>query len=259
MELQGGVTMLTYKEVADYQRDGFVLVDNVFTNKEVQLMVEAIERGDRIAETQRVRLDASGKGAKLAIWDDLQDDIWSAASIDPRIINQVRILLNEDAAFFHGKVMLKEARSGGAWEWHQDYGYWYNQGFIYPDMMSAFVAIDPATIENGCLQVLKGSHRLGRLEHGKTGSQTGVEPIRLKQVEAMLEMVPCEMKAGSVLFFHSNLLHSSTANESDKHRRSFIMCYSAVSNPQIKPEGTVLRPSCPVGNVDAISKFSIEK
>jgi ectoine hydroxylase-related dioxygenase (phytanoyl-CoA dioxygenase family) len=225
----------------------------VFTPQEVAKMIDAVEHGDRVARTTRTNRDAEGKPSSLAIWHDLGDDIWSAASTCPRLVNNVRILLGEDAAFFHGKVMLKEARTGGAWEWHQDYGYWYNQGFIYPNMMSAFVALDPATIENGCLQVLKGSHSLGRLDHGKVGTQTGVEAVRLKQIESMFERVHCELSAGSVLFFHSNLLHASAPNESDHHRRAFIVCYTAVSNPQVNKDGqAIVRPSCPVGAEDAI-------
>ncbi|MCC2683281.1 MAG: phytanoyl-CoA dioxygenase family protein [Paenibacillaceae bacterium] len=245
--------MLTYKDTASYHRDGFVVVRDVFTPQEVAKLIDAVEHGDRVARTTRSGKDAEGKPSNLAIWHDLGDDIWSAASTCPRLVNNVRILLGEDAAFFHGKVILKEARTGGAWEWHQDYGYWYNQGFVYPNMISAFVALDPATIKNGCLQVLKGSHLLGRLDHGKVGTQTGVEALRLKQIESLFERVHCELSAGSVLFFHSNLLHASAPNESDHHRRAFIVCYNAVSNPQVNKEGkAIVRQSCPVGADDAI-------
>jgi ectoine hydroxylase-related dioxygenase (phytanoyl-CoA dioxygenase family) len=247
--------MLTYRDVSDYQRDGFVVVKNVFSREEVAKMLYAVEHGDRVSQTRRSGQDGSGKASSLAIWHDLGDDIWSAASICPRVVNPIRILLGEEAAFFHGKVMLKEARTGGAWEWHQDYGYWYNQGFIFPNMISAFVALDAATIENGCLQVLKGSHLLGRLDHGKVGTQTGVEKVRLNQIESMFERVYGELSAGSVLFFHSNLLHASAPNESDHHRRAFIMCYTAVSNPQIRNGETIIRTSCPVGEDQAILKF----
>lgn len=65
----------------------------------------------------------------------------------------------------------KEPRVGGAWEWHQDYGYWYKNGFLYPeDMISVMVALTDATIENGCLQVLKGTHKMQRIEHHFAGS-----------------------------------------------------------------------------------------
>lgn len=125
----------------------------------------------------------------------------------------------------NGKVMLKEAHTGGAWEWHQDYGYWYDQGFVFPHMISVFVAIDPANKQNGCLRVLKGSHKLGRLTHQQSGGQTMTDPSRIEVAEALFETVYCEMKPGSALFFDCNLLHCSAANESEYHRRSFIMCY----------------------------------
>ncbi|MCQ6562033.1 phytanoyl-CoA dioxygenase family protein [Paenibacillus mendelii] len=248
--------MLTHQHMFDYQRDGYVVLPDLFSQEEVKRMIEEIERGEGVTQShQRGPTDASGRNSKLAIWHDLRDDIWSAASIAPKVVNPIRILLGEDASFFHGKVMLKEAKSGGAWEWHQDYGYWYGQGFMFPTMISAFVALDAATIENGCLQVLRGSHRLGRLDHGKVGTQTGADQMRLNQVESMFERIYCELRPGSVLFFHSNLLHASSANESDNHRRSFIMCYTAASNPQLTEDGVRLRPSCPVGDDDAILRY----
>ncbi|UVI30030.1 phytanoyl-CoA dioxygenase family protein [Paenibacillus spongiae] len=248
--------MLTHQHVFDYQRDGYVILENVFSQEEVGRMIDTVERGEGVAQANAGGpRDASGRSSRLALWYDLRDDIWSAASTAPRIVNSVRILLGEDASFFHGKVMLKEAKSGGAWEWHQDYGYWYGHGFVFPNLISAFVALDASTVENGCLQVLRGSHRIGRLDHGRVGTQTGAEQARLNQIESMFERVYCELKPGSVLFFHSNLLHASAANESDRHRRSFIMCYSAASNPEITENGLRYRPSCPVGDEDAIMRY----
>jgi ectoine hydroxylase-related dioxygenase (phytanoyl-CoA dioxygenase family) len=246
--------MLNFKQVEDYHRDGYVLVESLFTPEEIENMIQAVETGGKVASTARAAVDTKGKKAKLAIWFDLGEDIWSAASTCPRVVNSVRILLGEDAAFFHGKVMLKEAHAGGAWEWHQDYGYWYGQGFMFPNMISVFVALDEATIENGCLRVLKGSHKLGRVEHDNVAGQVGSDPTRMKEILEQFELVNVTMKPGTALFFHSNTLHSSQANDSDKHRRSFIMCYSAVSNPQITEEGLIWSNPCPVGDDEAILK-----
>lgn len=239
----------------NYERDGYVLLPDVFSAHEVERMIHAVEGGERVAQTTHGSEDASGKKAKLAIWHELGSDIWAAATTSPRIVNAVRILLGEEAAFFHGKVMLKEAKSGGAWEWHQDYGYWYDQGFLYPRLISAFAALDDATIENGCLQVLRGSHHLGRLNHGRVGQQTGADERRMELVESTLERVHVEMKPGSVLFFHSNLLHSSAPNDSAHHRRSFIMCYNALSNPQIGERKTSEQRPVPVSADNTILKF----
>ncbi|WP_135557584.1 phytanoyl-CoA dioxygenase family protein [Paenibacillus cymbidii] len=237
---------ITFQDIEQYRRDGYLLVDDVFAPEEVEAMLNEVHGGKRLSESELNTSDTQGNKVKLAYWEQLIGDIWSAASTDARIALRVRLLLGEEASFFHGKVMLKEARTGGAWEWHQDYGYWYNQGFLYPGMISAFVALDAATVENGCLRVLKGSHKLGRLDHGNVGGQTGADPARMKELEGMYETVHVTMSPGSVLFFDANLLHCSAANASDRHRRSFIMCYSAWSNPQLTRNGIVRRDACPI-------------
>lgn len=247
---------VNFKDVEKYRRDGFVLVEGLFSPDEIRKMIHEVEQGSDVAASANGVLDRSGRAARLAIWFELKKDIWGAASTCPRIVNTIRILLGEDAAFFHGKVMMKEAKTGGAWEWHQDYGYWYEQGFVYPNMISAFVALDEATVENGCLQVLSGSHHMGRMNHGKAGAQTGADPSRIKEIESLFERVHVTMKPGSVLFFHSNLLHSSSSNDSDNHRRSFIMCYSACSNPQLLSSGELqMREPCPVDTDASILNF----
>jgi ectoine hydroxylase len=130
--------------------------------------------------------------------------------------------------------MLKEPRVGGAWEWHQDYGYWYQNGCLYPYMASCLIALDRASRENGCLQVLRGSHLMGRIEHGRFGEQTGADPERVNAALERLELVYCEMEPGTGLFFHSNLLHASSANTSDRSRWSLICCYNAARNDPYK-------------------------
>lgn len=62
--------------------------------------------------------------------------------------------------------------------------------------------------ENGCLQVLKGSHRLGRIDHGLKGKQAGADKDRLEMAKRAFPLVHVEMEPGDVLFFHCNLLHT---------------------------------------------------
>jgi ectoine hydroxylase-related dioxygenase (phytanoyl-CoA dioxygenase family) len=250
-----GYTYLTHTAIERYEYDGFVLIEDAFSQAEVDAMIASIEDGKSLEEHTHARIDAGGKGAKLAIWHRLNNDIWGAASTAPQIVNNARILIRQEVAFFHGKVMFKEAHTGGAWEWHQDYGYWYDQGFAYPHLLSAFVALDGATIENGCLAVLRSSHKLGRLNHVKIGSQFGIEQERIALVEPLLEKVYCEMKPGSVLFFDSNLLHCSGPNQSDHHRRSFITAYTALHNPQIKGQ-LCADEVCPVSQPGAILEYT---
>ena len=132
---------------------------------------------------------------------------------------------------FHSKLMQKEPKVGGAWEWHQDYGYWYKNEFLLPgQMMSVMVAITDANKGNGCLQVIKGSHKMGRIEHGFAGEQVGASQHYVDLALKTMELVYVEINAGDALFFHSNLLHRSEANLSDKPRWSLIAVYNRSSN-----------------------------
>jgi ectoine hydroxylase len=101
-------------------------------------------------------------------------------------------------------------------------------------MASAFIAVDPNTRENGCLQVLKGSHKMGRVEHGKFGDQTGADPERVEQAMKIMELVYVEMAPGDVLFFHANTLHRSDQNKSPNPRWSMICCYNTRHNNPYK-------------------------
>ncbi len=134
-------------------------------------------------------------------------------------------------------MSLKEPRIGGAWEWHQDYGYWYEFGCLYPDMASCMIAVDAATRENGCLQVLPGSHRMGRIRHMKVGDQTGADPDRVRAVRERLPLVHCELEPGDAVFFHANLLHRSDENRSEHPRWTLICCYNTRHNDPVIRNG----------------------
>ncbi len=148
------------------------------------------------------------------------------------MVTSVQSILGEgEVCHFHSKVMQKEPRVGGAWEWHQDYGYWYKNGFLYPEaMVSVMIALTDATIANGCLQVLKGTHHMQRIEHHFAGEQQGADQAFVDEAAKVSELVYCELKAGDVLFFHPNILHRSEANLSDTARWSVISAYNLASN-----------------------------
>ena len=116
----------------------------------------------------------------------------------------------------------------------QDYGYWYKNGVLAPRLASGLIAVDRATQANGCLQVLKGSHHYGRIEHNVAGGQTGADMDFVEAIARECEKVHIECQPGDVLFFHCNLLHASAPNTSDYPRWSLICCYNARSNDPIR-------------------------
>ena len=103
------------------------------------------------------------------------------------------------------------------------------------------MAVDECTQENGCLQVIKGSHKLGRLNHASVRGQNGADPERVELAEAAgLERVHCVLPRGGAVFFHCNTLHSSAPNHSDSPRWGLICCYNTKSN---KLRGSANHPS----------------
>jgi ectoine hydroxylase-related dioxygenase (phytanoyl-CoA dioxygenase family) len=131
-------------------------------------------------------------------------------------------------------MIMKDPHTGGAWTWHQDYGYWYQNGILQPLLTSVSIAVDPATKENGCLQVIAGSHHCGRIDHVLSGDQAGADRERVDEILKRMPLVFCEMDAGDAIFFHSNLLHRSDQNKSDNPRWSMICCYNAARNDPFK-------------------------
>jgi ectoine hydroxylase len=223
--------ILTEDQQAAYESDGFVLVRGFFDSEEAQLLQAAIVQDPAIRDHFYDRTDSEGLATKMATWNHPGDSIYGYAARSRKMVDTMEHLLGGEVYHYHSKITAKEPHEGGAWEWHQDYGYWYNNGCLFPQMASAMIALDKCTKANGCLQVLKGSHHMGRIDHGLLdGDQVGADLNRVKQAEKQLELVYCEMEMGDVVFFHCNTLHRSDQNRSDDRRWTLICCYNAASN-----------------------------
>ena len=225
--------ILSPQQVADYHRDGYLIVPQFLTTEEVSKLYSIAVEDEAIRKHSFDLNDQTGKKTKLALWYAPGNDAYGLLTKSRRMIDSVSQLLEGEAPIchFHSKLMQKEPRVGGAWEWHQDYGYWYKNEFLYPDqMLSVMIAITDANRQNGCLQVIKGSHKMGRIEHGFSGEQVGASQHYVDLALKTMELVYVEIKAGDALFFHSNLLHRSEANLSDNSRWSLISVYNRSSN-----------------------------
>ena len=227
--------MLSQQQIQSYHEQGYVSVASLFTKQEAALLHQTSTDDAVISEKSYDLLDASGFKTRLALWYTPGDDIYGMMSRSRRMVTAVQQLLGGVAAHYHSKVMQKVPRTGGAWEWHQDYGYWYKNGFLFPDMLSVMIALTPSTKENGCLQVLPGSHRMGRVEHINTGEQVGADPVKVAAYAKLVEVEYCELQPGDALFFHSNLLHCSGQNTSENPRWSIISAYNRIDNKAYLP------------------------
>jgi ectoine hydroxylase len=226
--------VISDQDVRSYEENGFVIVRNFLGAEEIELLGRAA-REDRVLDQHSFgRADGEGGTVRLSVWNHPTDTIYGAVARSESVVNSAEKLLGGEVYHYHSKMIMKDAKVGGAWTWHQDYGYWYQNGILFPLLASVFIAIDRATKENGCMQVIRRSHELGRIDHVTTGDQAGAEMEHVSEALKRLELVYVEMEPGDALFFHCNLLHRSDQNRSDNPRWSMICCYNAARNDPYK-------------------------
>ena len=214
-----------------YARDGYVIVRALFDLHEIGILRAAIEQDPQIAASLYERRDAQGRATRMTTWNHPGDSVYGLAARCERVVDTMEWMLGGEVYHYHSKLTAKEPHEGGAWEWHQDYGYWYHNGCLFPHMASVMVALDQATKANGCLQVIRGSHHVGRVDHGVLpGEQVGADPARVAQMLDKLELVHVELAPGDALFFHANVMHRSDANTSPHRRWTVLHCYNAARN-----------------------------
>jgi hypothetical protein len=225
---------LSPDQLVTYEQDGYLLVPHMFDDEEVGLLLRSAKEDRALDEHSYGKDDGEGGRVRLSLWNHPGEGIYGMFARCRRIVDACEQILDDEVYHYHSKMIMKDAKVGGAWTWHQDYGYWYQNGVLFPDLVSVFIAVDPSTRENGCLQAIAGSHRLGRIDHLYAGQQAGADRDRVEEILKRLPLVHVEMSPGDALFFHPNLLHRSDRNTSEHPRWSMICCYNARHNDPYK-------------------------
>ena len=145
------------------------------------------------------------------------DEVLREHAFSDRLVDVIADLLaGDDLKLYNDQLFMKPAYHGGEQAWHQDSQAWMN---MFPmDMVTAWTAIDQATVANGCLWMAVGSHRWGMIPDSARD-----------RVESLLDdgwpTVPIELRPGSVSFHHSLTYHCSGANRSPHGRRGYATHY----------------------------------
>lgn len=228
---------LTQEQIVQYHQEGFLIVRNLFEANEVETLQQSLETDSHAYEQGEIQaLDNAGNAYSIIYWSELGDSLLGIFPRVARMVEGAETLLGEPCYHWHSKITRKLSQSGQV-EWHQDYGSWYHDGCLSPQLISCAVAIEACTLGNGCLQMLKGSHKLGRMDVIEMGNTVGADPQRVKLALEQFELVNCEMAPGDAIFFHSNVLHGSPPNLSN-HSRAMMFCtYNAISNAPFIEEG----------------------
>jgi len=153
---------------------------------------------------------------------------------DPRLVEPARELVGDERiALFTDKLNLKRPREGSRFRWHQDSPYW---AHFFPELHrlpNVMVSLDDAHEGNGCLRVIRGSHRQGLLPGLEGQGVLGplfTDPAGFDENE----QVPVVMSAGSLAFFSPHIVHGSQPNASKALRRALVITYQPGGHPMFK-------------------------
>jgi len=229
--------LLSPVEMEAYETSGFVVKKNFLSIQEAEKFRKTARRDleNQLKEEGIMQKgDKEGNITLLKMWYTAEEDAYGLLARDERLVSSASQLLKKPVYLYHHKMTMKQPGTGGAWEWHQDFGYWYNYGCLAPEMLSIWISLDHSVRANGCLQVLRGSHQLGRIDHVRVGGQTNAHSDYVQAARERYKLEYVEMEPGDGLIFHCNLLHRSDANKSNMPRWGYICSYNTIENAPFK-------------------------
>jgi len=222
---------LSAKQIADFQTDGFVVGQGSISENFVAFLLDDL--------TELLKPDHAGSELwheyhtnestdpntvlfhALGAWrlrSSFHDLLWH-----PAITTPAWQLLNGSVRFWHDQLFCKPARHGGVVAWHQDYSYWTRSGPM--NHLTCWIALEDATIDNGCIHYIRGSHQWDLLPI--TGLAGGMDSIRDvlsdDQAIAFQTPTPIELKAGQIVFHHPLTVHGSFENRTSRSRKATVV------------------------------------
>ena len=165
------------------------------------------------------------------------DPVFEVLVGDPRIVTPMCDLVGaERVALWTDKLNFKRPEEGSGFRWHQDSPYWAHASGHLDQLPNVMLALDDADVDNGCLRVVRGSHRRGLLP-GRQGD--GVLGPLFTDPDAFdaAEQVPAVMLAGSLFFFSPHTVHGSEPNRSGRARRACVLTYQPPGFDMFKQPG----------------------
>jgi ectoine hydroxylase-related dioxygenase (phytanoyl-CoA dioxygenase family) len=225
--------MLTEAQVREFREQGLLLGPIVYTDRQAdalrQRLMDVIEgRSTKKPEALRNMLGGNEQVViqVVNIWE--ADDLFREHIYNPDVCAMVSQLVGHPVLrVWHDQIQYKPPRVGGPTSWHQDHPYW---PIIQPaDLVSAWVALDDATVENGCMQMVPRSHLWGAHKGGTIGTDPETfapQPnLSLLPAGAVVTPVPCEVRKGQVMFHHCLTWHGSPPNRSERGRPAIAVHY----------------------------------
>jgi phytanoyl-CoA hydroxylase len=228
-------SLLSEEQIRRFREDGFLNYGPVLTPEETAELRTALERclnGESDAKPEALRNISAGQSEGNVVIQVVNifeaEPAFRKHLYNDRIVPMVADLMGTDTVrVWHDQVQVKPPKNGGPTIWHQDHPYW---PVIQPaDLVSAWVALEDATVENGCMSMVPKSHSWGQYKDGTVGSNPDgwgpdADPSLLPE-GADTTPVACEVPAGGVVFHHCLTWHGAPPNRSEKNRPAIAVHY----------------------------------
>ena len=168
----------------------------------------------------------------------------------PSILDVVETMIGPDILLLNSTYIVKEPHTDAHVSWHQDLTFW---GLSHDDQTTLWIALSPATEESGCMRMVPGSHKAGRMDHAVTEDDSNVLFLgQTVQGVREREAVMCPLEPGEASFHHGWTLHASMPNRSDDRRIGLNVQYIA---PHVRQTKHDLDTAMMVRGVDRYGHF----
>jgi ectoine hydroxylase len=223
-----------------FARDGYLFFPALFSPEEVKTLTDAVPALYAKREAYNVR-EKGSEAVRTNFAAHLCSEPFARLARHPRMVEPVQDLLGEALYMHQFKINGKMAFEGDVWQWHQDYGTWKNDDAMPTERaMNVAIFLDDVNEFNGPLMFIPGSHRKGVIDaqHDLTTTSYPLWTVDHALIAALVEraggkrggIVSPQGPAGSMILFHSCLVHASTSNLSPWNRVSVYLSLCAVSN-----------------------------
>ena len=221
--------MLTDTQMAQYRDEGYVILPNLFAPGEMDELTAHIDPFDQAYNEalRQSRLENSNQVPDEIVFSyylNFKDSYIQAFTADPRLADLAVRILGPDVRLYWDQSVYKRPEAQRDFPWHQDNGY---VPIVPEHYLTCWLALNDATVENGCIWILPRSHRNGVVEHRPT-------PIGLQCYFGPDPGIPVPLHKGSLVAFCSMLMHRSGPNQSAGMRKGYVIQYSAAGayNPK---------------------------
>jgi len=231
---------ITAEQLTQFDRDGYLFFPSLFTPDEIRTLNDSVPALYARREAYNVRERASD-AVRTNFAAHMYSEPFAKLARHPRMVRPVAQLLHEALYVHQFKINGKMAFEGDVWQWHQDYGTWLNDDMMPTERaMNVAIFLDDVNQFNGPLMFIPGSHRKGVVEAKHDLATTSyplwvVDNALISRLVALAGgkeggIVSPQGPAGSMIVFHSCLVHASTSNLSPWNRVSVYLSLCAVSN-----------------------------